>query len=81
LKPAKTEGDWFSGDCLKRTRVEQRVQERMTNRIERKITTANAGRSQCVLDVVELVLKVWVIYDVFSLLVLFLAHLRGADRG
>lgn len=30
---------------------------------------------------VELVLKVWVIYDVFSLLVLFLAHLRGADRG
>jgi len=30
---------------------------------------------------VELVLKVLVIYDVFSLLTLFLAHLRGADRG
>jgi hypothetical protein len=31
--------------------------------------------------VVELVLKTYVIYNVFSLLMLFLAHLRGADRG
>jgi hypothetical protein len=30
---------------------------------------------------VELVLKVCVFYNVFSLPILFSAHLRGADRG
>ena len=83
MKPAKTEGDWFNDDCLNKTKVEQRVQEQMTYRIERKNNDSECreGSPRCLGRWLELVLKVSVIYDVFSLLVLFLAYLRGADRG
>ena len=58
MKPEKTEGDWLNGDCLKRSRVEERVQGRTTDRTERKITTANARRNpNASLGVVELVWK------------------------
>ena len=83
MKPARTEGGWFNDDCFEQNEshtASARAND-LQNREENNDSEMQGGSPRCLARWLELVLKVLVIYDVFSLLVLFLARLRGADRG